>query len=104
MNDKHKDNVCTKIKYIIALISQGDFSSLCLIVASILLNKFDFSNILRISTPKMRMWDKFYDNHFCKLCAFLYYVNTILKFQEFSLYSNRKLLFCLIAFFSQIGQ
>ena len=37
MNDKQK-NVCTKIKNIIALISQSDFSSLCLIVVSILLS------------------------------------------------------------------
>ena len=34
MNDKQKDNVCTKIKNIIALISQSDFSKLCLIVVS----------------------------------------------------------------------
>ena len=38
MNDKQKGNVCTKIKNIIALISQSDFSSLCLIVVSILLS------------------------------------------------------------------
>ena len=36
MNDK-QDNVCTKIKNI-AFISQSDFSSLCLIVVSILLS------------------------------------------------------------------
>ena len=34
---KQKDNVCTKIKNI-TLISQSDFSSLCLIVVSILLS------------------------------------------------------------------
>ena len=38
MNDKQNDNVCTKIKYIIALISQIDFSSLCFIVVLILLS------------------------------------------------------------------
>ena len=38
MNDKQKDNVCTKIKNIIALISHSDFSSLCLIAVSILLS------------------------------------------------------------------
>ena len=37
MNDKQKDNVCTKKIYINALICQSDFSSLCLIVVSILL-------------------------------------------------------------------
>ena len=83
MNDKQKDNVCTKIKNIIALISQSDFSSLCLIAVSILLSlgmylknntgsNLSFSDILRISMPKMRMWDKFYDKDFCKLCTFLY--------------------------------
>ena len=38
MNDKQKDNVCTKIKNTIALISQIDFSSLFLIVVPILLS------------------------------------------------------------------
>ena len=82
MNDKQKNN----------------FSSRCLMVVSILLSyvvmdtgnnllvhyecsyytlritalNLDFSDILRISTPKMRMWDKFYDNHFCQLYTFLY--------------------------------
>ena len=38
MNDKQKNNVCTKIKNIITLISPSDFISLCLIVVSILLS------------------------------------------------------------------